>query len=779
MLSSDRPPPAWKAYAIVGATLLAPALAGTTELWAMAALMALTGVLFLIAPPRRSLPLFPTLLFASLFLLALTAFLPASLFSYPAWRLDLMKLGADLPSARSPQPWLTLQWCWLLLFVILWSYYLLSFEWTRRLREKALITFAIGVLLLGAVLIGAHVTKLRIPFWPDVPEFGFFPNRNQTSNVFGLAGIIIYAIGLHRLQERRPTWWIWLCSLSLICWALILNFSRAGIILFFGGALIWHAWWFSQAKERRGPAIALCGLALLIGLLLLNGGKTLARFEDQTATGLFSSEENGRIPIFRDALQFSRQSPLLGVGLGNFRPLFSQARNYSVTTSEAVHPESDWIWGAVDLGWLGPILAFLLILWWLGNCFPFPTGTARALRIAAMICGLAFAFHGLVDVSAHRLGTLWPALFLASIALSPHTKFQTSKLAAWSFRASGILLLVVSGWWFASILGKTKLPTSEEITRLKRAAETAVANGDYGPAIDQANAGLALAPLDWLLYYHRGVAEASLFHPRGEALRDFALARYLYPNWPELYLKEGVIWLGVDEADLAFEVWQEGMKRPTVAQQLYNEIYSRVSVDADLRERWRQLGMANKADKLTFLRHATPAEFAIELERLLAENPQLRSLTPAEQKAFFDLWYRQGDKLSLLESLQKNPDWQKIAWREMALAYRDYQDYRQAYETVAQFITRAEWPQTDEPIERLTARFKSGSGDKNLGLKLAAAQFNRGEVDGALVTLDNVSSQTRAPSAVYYFEAELFARKACWQKAWEAIWKYQSAMRPN
>jgi O-antigen ligase len=773
MFSSDRPPADWNAYAIVGATLLAPALAGTTELWAMAALMALTGVLFLIAPPRRSLPLFPTLLFVSLFLLALTAFLPASLSSYPAWRLDLMKLGADLPSTRSPQPWLTLQWCWLLFLGILWSYYLLSFEWTRRLREKTLTTFAIGVLLLGTVLIGAHVTKLRVPFWPNVPEFGFFPNRNQTSNVFALAGIIIYAIGLHRLQERRPTWWIWLCSLSLICWALILNYSRAGIILFFGGALIWHLWWLSQARERRGPAIALCGLVLLIGLLLLNGGKTLARFEDQTASGLFSAEENGRIPIFRDALQLSRQAPLLGVGLGNFRPLFPRARNYSAITSEAVHPESDWIWGAVDLGWLGPAFVFLLIVWWLGNCFPFPTGTARARRTAAMICGLAFAFHGFFDVSAHRLGTLWPALFLASVALYPHTEFRPSQAVAWMFRASGILLLAVSGWWFASILGETNLPTSEEITRLKRAAETAVANGEYGSAIDRANAGLAAAPLDWLLYYHRGVAEAALFRPRAEALRDFALARYLFPLWPDLYLREGVIWLGLGEPDLAFDVWQEGMKRPAVAPQLYNAIYSFVSADADLRDRWRQLGVDNKADKLTFLRSATPGEFAIELERLLSEDPQLQSFTPAEQKIIFNLWYRQGDKLSLLESLQKNPEWQKVGWREMALAYGDYQDYRQAYETVARF---AEPPSLPDPgaasVDLLAARFQTSRNVGDDGFLLAVAQLKAGGSDDALRTINIAATAPRAPRGLFYLGGQTWAGKGDWQKAWQSMRKY-------
>jgi O-antigen ligase len=777
MFRSDRPPADWNAYAMVGTTLLAPALAGATELWAMAALMALTALLFLIAPPRRSLPLYPTLLFVSLFLLSLSAFLPASLFPLPAWRLDLMKLGADLPSTRSPQPWLTLQWCWLLLLGILWSYYLLSFAWTRRLREKALIAFAIGVLLLGAVVIAAHVTKRQVPFWPNVPEFGFFPNRNQTSNVFGLAGIIIYAIGLHRLQERRPTWWVWLCSLSLICWALILNYSRAGIILFFAGALIWHVWWLFQARERRGPTLALCGLALLIGLLFLNGGKTLARFENETAGIL--SPQNGRIQIYRDALQLSKQTPLLGAGLGNFRALFPTARNYFTSTSEAVHPESDWIWGAVDLGWLGPILVLLLIAWWLRRCFPFPPGTARALRIAAVICGLAFVFHGFFDVSAHRLGTLWPALFLASIALYPEAEEKTSELVAWSFRASGLLLLAVSAWWFASILDETKLPTSVEIARLQKKAETAVTNGEYGQALEQTTAGLAAAPLDWLLYYHRGVAEAALFRPRSDVLRDFAVARYLFPHWPDLYLKEGIIWLGVGEPDLAFDVWGEGMRRiPAEAARLYRDIFNFFKDDPELRERWRELADSNPDHVLTFLGRATPVEFQIETDRLLAEDPELKAFTAPSLKSLFKAWYERGDKLTLADMLKQHPAWQKIGWRELARIYGEYQDYRQACETVMQFAAKPTLAQShpNESIQALKMQFRSEANTQNNGLILAVAQAGQEDIDGALHTLEILAADPKPVPAVYFLQGELWARQGEWQKAWQALSKYEASL---
>src|SRR6202007_318893 len=119
-------------------------------------------------------------------------FLPAHWFALPAWRIDMLKLEAHLPLTHSPQPLLTAQWSCFLLLVLVWAYYLTIFEWSRRLREKGSTAFALAILVLSAALTIAYIPKMRVPFWPAVKEFGFFPNRNQTSNVLGLGGVMIY-----------------------------------------------------------------------------------------------------------------------------------------------------------------------------------------------------------------------------------------------------------------------------------------------------------------------------------------------------------------------------------------------------------------------------------------------------------------------------------------------------------------------------------------------------------------------------------------------------------
>ena len=768
---SRRSGDAWIGAAIVALTLLAPALGGSTTLWAQAFLALGTGLLFVLAPPRRSLGWIANSAFVALLLLALAACLPAAWFGDNEFRVALTKLGVQLPSTRTLQPWITLESVLLLFLGLTWSYGLLAYDWGRERRRRAWLIYALGILALSVTLIVAAVAKTRVPLWPDVREFGFFPNRNQTSNVLGLGGVMIYALGLQQFQENKRYWWLWFASLSVICWALILNYSRAGILLFFCGALAVHIYWWSTSRDRRRSLIAFGGLILLVVLFVVDGGATFTRFGLAETRSFFLPAENLRLGIYRDAFALAAKFPLLGVGLGNFRPLFAIDRSYSLVQKENLHPESDWLWAATELGWLAPLLLLILIIWWIKRCRPFETGTFRILRIAAMICVCGFAVHGLLDVSGHRIGALWPALFLASTAIYPDRNFVPSVWLPRIFRIIGLSLVAIGTWWFVSICGVRTAPTTATLQRLESQIEAALARRDFPAVAEPATEALHIEPLDWALYFQRGAADAALHHSHAGAVRDFAVARYLLPYWPELCLQEGGVWLGVGEVDLAFDAWREALRRSSEkAPDIYARIYEFIKTDSELRDRWRELGRENKNCLLVFFRSAGPVEFAVELERLLAQDPGLNSLDEKQKAALFSVWYQTGDKLALAQALREKPDWEKIGWRRLAQVYADYQDYRQAYETGARHITRPSMPEQDpkESVESLALRFKAG-GNPQDGLILALAQANRGQLDEALAVLNVLSSDPRAPRSVYFLESDLWARKGEWQKAWQAL----------
>jgi hypothetical protein len=774
-LDSDSPKYSRTAYAVVALTLLAPTLGGSVELWAQAVVMAGTGLFLLCAPPQKSLGLLPNLAFAGLLLIAFTGFVPAHWFPAELWRIEFVRLGGDLPATRSPQPWLTLQWSCVLLLGVAWAYWLFAFSWSRRLRERACAAYAIGILCLAATLIISFIGQRRVPFWPDAPGFGFFPNRNQTSNVLGLGGVMIYGLGLQSLLENRRFWWLWPISLSILCWALILNYSRAGIILFFSGAVALHIYWWATAKDRRRLIVTFAGLFLLVALFFINGGATLARFGRETTTFF---EANLRWPIYRDACALLLKSPILGVGLGNFESIFAFNRFASALPNEAVHPESDWLWLTIELGWFAPVLILLLFIWWLKRCSPFEPGTARLLRVGAMICGCAFAIHGIFDVSGHRIGTLCPVLFLGSLALHSDDERKSAKLVGYLFRALGFLFVLIGAWWIATIFGARTPPTTATVNQLKACMSKAIDQQEYAVVPSLAERGLRIAPLDWLFYYKRGVAEAALSTSHLAALGDFKMARYLNRLWPDLCLQEGEVWLSIGEEDLVFDAWSEALKRVGKdASGYYSRMLGEVKDEPTLIDRMRDLIQGDNARLIVFLRNVPPFEFQLELALALSKNPELHSFSGAELAELFTAWYEKGDKIDLIRMLEAHSEWKKIAWRELARAYADHEDFRRAYETGCQFTSRPELPHppTEEVLEKLKARFLLNRSDMDVGLSLYFAQTREGQTDSALETLRELTALPESPKYLFYLEAKLWGEKREWKKAWEALARFRSA----
>jgi tetratricopeptide (TPR) repeat protein len=340
------------------------------------------------------------------------------------------------------------------------------------------------------------------------------------------------------------------------------------------------------------------------------------------------------------------------------------------------------------------------------------------------------------------------------------------------FRAIGCLLVAVSLWWFASVFGAKFPPTDLTLQQLTDQAESASANGDYELMLKLAAKAVSNAPLSWEPYFQRGFAETATYRPRVEAVRDFAIARYLLPNWPELYLKEGLAWMGLGEPDNAFDIWSEGIGRlGPEAWQLYERIFSLVKNDPDLRDRWRLLGRDNKKCLLVFLRNASPVEFRVELDRLLADDPELKAFDPAEKLEFFDAWYHNGNKLELAEALRKRSDWRAIAWKQLALAYADYGDFQNACTTVREF---ASIPSVPEPPKALTsadlevqARLHPTDTDVATALCLALAKEDK--VEQALARLQALRGVKGFPDYLLNLEARLWERKGDWEKAWNAL----------
>ncbi len=769
-----------RAFALLA--VLAPALGGSTELWARGVLLLATAAVLLAWPPRR----FPGVLWTSLALalavLGAGAFLPEAWTTPPIWRRLLTgTFEVPLPPMRSPQPWLTLEGAGLYWSALVFATALLSHHWEREERHRAARTYALGIVILAALAVGSMLAKWHVPWWPrplnSGIEFGFFPNRNQTANVLALAGVMVTALGFESLSRQRKAGFAWFAGLALIGAALVLAYSRAGIALFFGGMAAWVGLSLRFSASRKGPTLAFAAVVALLTLFFLFGGDTLARF--QRAADVPAGDY--RQEIQRDAWRLAASQPWLGVGMGNFEPIFAVTRSYTSNQSRALHPESDWLWAAVELGWPAVTLLAVALAWWLAETLPMAAGTDRRLRSAAAVCGVAFVLHGLVDVSGHRAGSLWPALFLFSLARHPRCAGAERPWVAPVFRMGALLLAAFGAWWVASATWPAKFarwPTTATLAWLEKRFEVEAGAENYPAAMETVNAALRIAPVRWELFHQRAVAHAATPGGIAAAAADFDTARFLEPRWVEPCLEEGRIWLALDEPALALDAWKEALRRAgSGAPALYNYLISLGWSKIGTRKGLAEIAQTDPELLLTYLAYASGLDFEIMAGRFLDRDPALRSLAPAQRKRFFDHWFQRGDAERAVAMIVAHPEWQGDAWLRLAQFYGRKGDVERAWRFVERYGPPPALPQiaSAQSLAELERAVHLNPDDIQKGLELYTALRTLRQNEEALATLHAVDRIAGRPPYVPYLEAAMWAEKGDWAKAWEAWQRYAVA----
>src|SRR6267142_1095151 len=301
----------WIANATVALLpVLACFLGGATQKWEEGLVITVLATYLLMRPPQFSLGALTNLVLLTLFILGAVGFLPARWFFQPEWRAALVNdFGIQLPSTLTPQPWITLTYLVSFVAGLSWLYIVSTQDLELHEVRFQLRLFTSGIALLAAICIALYLARTTLPIWHNEQNFGPFPNRNQTGDLFGLTAIVILACAQDDLRKRRKRWIVWIFALVLIGAAIILNFSRSGIAILVAGSAFWLG---ALAFRQRSPwrlalGISLFLLPLLLTALLLFGGQTLERFHlhDFVSTGISS---NLRWQIFHDTFRLIRNS---------------------------------------------------------------------------------------------------------------------------------------------------------------------------------------------------------------------------------------------------------------------------------------------------------------------------------------------------------------------------------------------------------------------------------------------------------------------------------------
>jgi len=762
----------WISPCLAGLMLLAPFLGGCTRRWSQGIVLLLMGILVAARPARSFGSKRLLLLFSTLLAVAGTAFLPASWFYHSNWRQTLVGgLGIPLAGMVSPQPWLSMDCIILLLAGILWISWLQAQSWSANEHRRMFKLFAAGTALFAGVALVVYFTHLTIPFWLTRERmFGPFPNRNQTANFFALSAILTASLVYDSALSKKVIAFGWTMGLVLIGTALVVNYSRAGIIVFFAGLVLWLGLMVAQTPSTKWIAAGASFLLATVSAFLFFGGSTLDRFHENA--GILGY----RSLVFKDAFRLIRNSPWCGIGLGNIEGLFAIFRSASASQSRIIHPESDWLWLWSEMGWIAVVLVMGAILLLVKEVFPLKRGTNRSLRAAALAAVTASVLHGLVDVSGHRLGSMLPALFLFGLALPPRKTWKPDPRAPLIFRIAGVSLVGVGSLWLSASMTNRPLPGKIAADIAKAGARKLMETGNFTAAIPAATRALEWIPLDWELYYARGAAR-TILGEHSTALADFRRANTLETSSELMPLEEGKMWISRDTG-FALSAWKEALRRSPSdeAVMFYAQMLRGANRNELLLNRLHDLASGNARLEADYLGFAPEGEFEKTLETILKIDPELSSLTAPEQASLFSLWVEHGDALRFMERLEKIPSWQKNGWLAAAKYYAQQKQYDLACQTCRRYAKIPALPKLSAAGTEQTflRRILIQPSDFSAGYALFEIQMKTGREDDALATLNRMEAIADCPPYVHYLSAELWIKRGDWQKAWEALAAYGS-----
>lgn len=757
--------------------VLACFLGGATEKWAEGIVLGFLGLFLVVRPPRSSLGAATNIVFLGLLVLAALAFLPAHYFFPSAWRAAMINdFGIFLPSTLTPQPSITASCLISLIAGLSWLYLVSTQELDLRSVRSQLRLFATGMVLLATISILLYLAHLAPPFWINQRGFGPFPNRNQTGDLFGITAIVVLACGQDDIRKGRKRWIAWLIALGLIVAAIILNFSRAGVLLLVSGSALWLGAFALRQRSMPGLALAFSLVLLLLTALLLFGGQTLERFHLRgiANTGI---APDFRWRIFHDAFRLIRDSAWCGVGLGNFEPVFAIFRSASIADTRSLHPESDWLWLWSEMGLPAVALTIVGFALLIRRVFPLREGTNQRYRLATLIGVLLFAIHGLVDVSGHRIAAVFAAIFLLGLSLHRPLDLKPSKSISILFRLVGLVLLISGLSWTVAARTKMLLPGSVGVANAQQLSTIANRGRNFPEAIALTGRALGWSPLDWQLYFLRATAELGEKQP-AKALDDFRRARFLEPNAYEVPLAEGDLWLN-SRPILAAAAWREALRRagPQRAE-VYGSMLTNAAMHSpEVSKILERVGLSEHDLALAYLGRVSDPHFNDALNEFLKHDPNLQTLSAEEKLALFALWSEHGDLDELAREVKQYPTWLQYAWLGMAKYNARKNDFRAAYGLTQVYGEPVALPrvETNPSLQELQNRFDAASDNYGIGYALYRAQMQNGRVDDALMTARHFSERAGTPPYFRFLEAQCWAEKGNWERAWNAWQAFHSA----
>jgi hypothetical protein len=322
------------------------------------------------------------------------------------------------------------------------------------------------------------------------------------------------------------------------------------------------------------------------------------------------------------------------------------------------------LWMGIEMGWGAPIVVLLGAAVFLRGYRPLPGNAEFPIRWALVVGLTLFVLHGFVDVSGHRMGTLWPVLLVAALLAGP--RGQVLSKVPGLFRAASLPVAAWVIYWSLSIAGVHGLPTSVTAARLAQERNRQFQAGEWAQVLNWSSRLAPWSSIDWENRYARGMARLHLADDLILAGADLLAARKLEPNSIRTVLDEGWGWLPVQPSE-AYLAWQEALRRAG-DQRAWVFVEIAAYARQDPLVAWMLVPLANQAPDLWMVALESAPASGIDgmIAQVLAESANVHDSAPAEKNRILEIWHRRADREELRKFLNAQPGWASEGRRYLA-----------------------------------------------------------------------------------------------------------------
>ena len=265
--------------------------------------------------------------------------------------------------------------------------------------------FRFWVLNISPLFNGRAMSELVLDFpsWffdfhgqPLMRAVSVFPDPHMLAFFAGMTGFLSLGIFLAERKKR------YLFGGLFLILTLILTFSRGGYLGFLAGLLFLLPFFWKRADFSFKKGIFIFGLFLL-GLGVFFGGPILGRFT--SSFDLSEGSNQGRLEIWRQALDFFWEKPFLGHGLSSYPLLVDPALNYK----SPVSAHNLYLEILTELGLLG-LLFFSA--WFFGALKKSFRQKSNPLFLGIFSALVFFAVHSLFELPLYQPVVIFLLCFL-------------------------------------------------------------------------------------------------------------------------------------------------------------------------------------------------------------------------------------------------------------------------------------------------------------------------------------------------------------------------------